>query len=621
MTESFGPYCGDRLDIDLPADKRGSCGRPFAGVEVRIVDPDTGAGRARASRARSGCGARTCCAASAAGPGRGVHADGWLPHRRPRAPRRRRVPLVRRPARRHVQGQGRHRLPVRGRGARCGRSTAVRQAHVTDVAGADGRRRGRRPRRHRRSRSTRSSPRSRDAAERVQGADPLAASPPTPVVVPDVGDRQGRQGRRCSALLPDGWRRAAHHGERSEPVTRAIDCLVNVDIGDAQAARVDGPGQGGLLQGRRLVPRRAPSCPSCSRTWTPTASSGRSCSPRSAATDDRAQRFVAERPERFALGVGGFNLLRPMKTVRALESFVRDHPVAYATVGPSFWGDGMYPPSDAVYYPLYTKCCELDLPLCMNTGIPGPPIPGEVQNPIHLDRVCVRFPELRLCMIHGADPWWDIAIRLHAQVPEPAADDLGVVAQAPARVAAALHAHPRQGPRSCSPPTTRCCRWSAASARRRRSTSRPRCSTAGSTATPRPSSSAGGWLATRRKALLYGMESATTQRRRGEHDGRQADRRRQPLLRAARRLHPAPRQGVPRARRAAGAGRQAGPAADRRQASTGSSPTRPSTRSSCPGCLDPLFRGQIPEGVDPRSLMQVEPLRRRVPRPRRAASR
>jgi uncharacterized protein len=81
-------------------------------------------------------------------------------------------------------------------------------------------------------------------------------------------------------------------------------------------------------------------------------------------------------------------------------------------VGPSFWGDGMYPPSDAVYYPLYAKCAELELPLCINTGLPGPPIPGEVQNPIHLDRVCVRFPELKLCMIHGADPWWDVAIRL-----------------------------------------------------------------------------------------------------------------------------------------------------------------------------------------------------------------
>jgi predicted TIM-barrel fold metal-dependent hydrolase len=127
---------------------------------------------------------------------------------------------------------------------------------------------------------------------------------------------------------------------------------------------------------------------------------------------DRAKRYAAERPDRFALGVGGLNLLRPMPTLRDLESIVRDHPVAHVTVGPSFWGDGRYPPSDAVYYPLYTKCCELNVPLCLNTGIPGPPIPGEAQHPMHLDRVCVRFPELKLCMIHGADPWWDVAIRL-----------------------------------------------------------------------------------------------------------------------------------------------------------------------------------------------------------------
>lgn len=127
--------------------------------------------------------------------------------------------------------------------------------------------------------------------------------------------------------------------------------------------------------------------------------------------------FVDARPDRFALTAGGLDLLRPMRTLRALESFVADYPVAYASVGPSFWGDGMYPPSDAVYYPLYTKCCELDLPLALNTGLPGPPIPGEAQNPIHLDRVCVRFPELKLCMMHGADPWWDTAIRLMIKYP------------------------------------------------------------------------------------------------------------------------------------------------------------------------------------------------------------
>jgi len=131
-----------------------------------------------------------------------------------------------------------------------------------------------------------------------------------------------------------------------------------------------------------------------------------------ATADDRAVRYAEARPDRFALAVGGFNLLKPMKALRSLQAFVDAHPVAYAVVGPSFWGDGRYPASDAVYYPLYTKCCELDLPLCMNTGIPGPPLPAEAQHPIHLDRVCIRFPELRLCMIHGADPWWDTAIRL-----------------------------------------------------------------------------------------------------------------------------------------------------------------------------------------------------------------
>lgn len=38
MTETFGPWCGARLDLDLPEAERGSCGRPFDGIEVRAVD-------------------------------------------------------------------------------------------------------------------------------------------------------------------------------------------------------------------------------------------------------------------------------------------------------------------------------------------------------------------------------------------------------------------------------------------------------------------------------------------------------------------------------------------------------------------------------------------------------
>jgi acyl-CoA synthetase (AMP-forming)/AMP-acid ligase II len=42
MTEAFGPYCGYPADTDMPQSARGSCGKPFPGMEVRITDPDTG---------------------------------------------------------------------------------------------------------------------------------------------------------------------------------------------------------------------------------------------------------------------------------------------------------------------------------------------------------------------------------------------------------------------------------------------------------------------------------------------------------------------------------------------------------------------------------------------------
>ena len=194
-------------------------------------------------------------------------------------------------------------------------------------------------------------------------------------------------------------------------MTRAIDCLVNVGFADEMQPEWMVRVKEDYFKGDDSF-FQSPELPELLDTMDAQGVTRAILMTKAGAVDDRAQRYAAAEPDRFALAVGGFNLLKPMKTVRALESFVKDNPVAYAVVGPSFWGDGQYPPTDAVYFPLYTKCCELDLPLCLNTGLPGPPIPGEVQNPIHLDRVCVRFPELKLCMIHGADPCWDTAIRL-----------------------------------------------------------------------------------------------------------------------------------------------------------------------------------------------------------------
>jgi predicted TIM-barrel fold metal-dependent hydrolase len=123
---------------------------------------------------------------------------------------------------------------------------------------------------------------------------------------------------------------------------------------------------------------------------------------------DHALEFVDKHADRFSLGVQ-LDPTQLMKHVRALEAVKKDHPVVLARITP-FYLDR--PPTDPCYYPFYSKCVELDLPLTINTGIPGPPMPGECQNPMHLDRVCLDFPQLKLVMAHGADPWWSVAARL-----------------------------------------------------------------------------------------------------------------------------------------------------------------------------------------------------------------
>jgi uncharacterized protein len=124
--------------------------------------------------------------------------------------------------------------------------------------------------------------------------------------------------------------------------------------------------------------------------------------------DDPALAFPRAHPGRFFLAVMP-DLRRGMRALWDLEAVAREHPVVMARVAPMVFD---LPPDDRIYYPLYAKCIELDLPISVNTGMPGPPLPGECQHPMHLDRVCYHFPELRICMAHGAAPWWDVAISL-----------------------------------------------------------------------------------------------------------------------------------------------------------------------------------------------------------------
>ena len=87
----------------------------------------------------------------------------------------------------------------------------------------------------------------------------------------------------------------------------------------------------------------------------------------------------------------------------------------YAVRELRFVGAHLYPhwmelaPDHAKYYPIYAKCCELDIPIMMQVGqnlvysrerrLPS------VGRPIYLDQVAIDFPDLKLIGIHIGVPW------------------------------------------------------------------------------------------------------------------------------------------------------------------------------------------------------------------------
>ncbi len=124
--------------------------------------------------------------------------------------------------------------------------------------------------------------------------------------------------------------------------------------------------------------------------------------------------FAEDHPERFALSVL-VDPRRGLPILAELEALAGSLPVVLARAIPCVLG---LPPDDRVYYPLYARCVRLGLPISLNTGIPGPPLPGRCQDPMHLDDVCLFFPELSIIMANGADPWWNVAIRLMLKYPK-----------------------------------------------------------------------------------------------------------------------------------------------------------------------------------------------------------
>jgi uncharacterized protein len=140
-------------------------------------------------------------------------------------------------------------------------------------------------------------------------------------------------------------------------------------------------------------------------------------------------------PERFS-GLAGVDPFRGMEQLRDLETAVKRY---------GFVGAHSYPhwfslaPDAAQWYPIYAKCCELEIPLMMQVGQnliyqKNVRLPS-VAKPILLDKIAIDFPELKLLGIHIGTPWHDEMIAMawkHENV------FIGIDAYAPKHLPASL---------------------------------------------------------------------------------------------------------------------------------------------------------------------------------------
>ncbi len=118
-------------------------------------------------------------------------------------------------------------------------------------------------------------------------------------------------------------------------------------------------------------------------------------------------------PDRFKACIG-INPISVMRTVRRLEKAVRECGFSACWVFPAQVG---LSPNHAVYFPVYAKCVELNIPIKINVCVPGPLRPALVQHPMHLDEVLLAFPELTVIGIHVGNPWLREVIALLRKYP------------------------------------------------------------------------------------------------------------------------------------------------------------------------------------------------------------
>jgi predicted TIM-barrel fold metal-dependent hydrolase len=158
-------------------------------------------------------------------------------------------------------------------------------------------------------------------------------------------------------------------------------------------------------------------------------------------SNDEVLELVRQCPDRFA-GIASVDLRDPVAAVKSLRECVTEHGFKALRIVQWLWE---LPCTHPLYYPLLTACVELDIPVCLQVGHTGPLRSSESGRPLHIERIALDFPELKIVCGHIGYPWHVEMIAVATKFPNVYIDTSAYVPKRyPAELVAYLKSHGKQ---------------------------------------------------------------------------------------------------------------------------------------------------------------------------------
>ena len=120
-------------------------------------------------------------------------------------------------------------------------------------------------------------------------------------------------------------------------------------------------------------------------------------------SEEEVAALAAQAPGRI-FGLFGIDPREGMTGVKRLDRWVREGNGVFVGAHLHPYGYGI-PVNDRKFYPFYTKCAELGIPVVMQVGHSAEAMPSAMGRPLLMDDIALDFPELVLVGAHTGWPW------------------------------------------------------------------------------------------------------------------------------------------------------------------------------------------------------------------------